>query len=412
MRISLMVLEILITIISNYYLILSLFGIMKFSKKNKITDPTIRFAAVVAAHNEEQVISGIIESLKNVNYPSNLLDIFIIADNCSDNTASISRKMGVNVFERKDTSIKGKGYALKWMFEKIYKMEKQYDSIAVFDADNLVSENFFIEMNDRFLQGAKVVQGYVDSKNPEDTWVTGAYSIAFWAANRFFQLARQNIKLSCQLNGTGFCVETQLLKDLGWEADSLTEDLEFSCKMVLNGYRVDWCYEAVVYDEKPLKLMDSLRQRKRWMQGFADMFGKYFFKLLKKSIVNLDFRAFDCAMYVFQPFTVLIFAVAYILSFIISITAPVYTGIEATVNFNFMNLTLKILGIVQFVYTPLVLLMDKKISFKIVISYLIYPLYTITWIPVTIAGIIDKNKKYWEKTVHTRNISIDEIKAS
>lgn len=403
-------LEIFITIVSNYYFILSVFGIVKTSKKRKYDKPITRFAAIIAAHNEEKVIAGIIDSLKNTDYPKELIDIYVIADNCSDNTASISRRMGVNVCERKDTSIKGKGYALKWMFDKIYRMDKQYDALAIFDADNLVSKNFFIEMDARYREGAKVIQGYVDSKNPHDTWITGSYSISFWAANRLFQLARQNIKLSCQLNGTGFCVDTALLKDIGWEAESLTEDLEFSCKLVLNGYRVDWCFDAVVYDEKPLRLKDSLRQRKRWMQGFADMFGKYFLKLIKKSITEFDFKAFDCAMYVFQPFTVLIFALVTILS----ITLPVdISSIESVVNTNYINIILKVLAVLQFLYIPLVLVIDKKINFRIIVCYLIlYQLFMLTWVPVTVAGMIDKNKKSWEKTVHTRNININEIKAS
>ena len=405
----LMLLEIFITIVTNYYFILSIFGIVRASKSKKYSRPTTKFAAIVAAHNEEKVIADIIESLKSVDYPSELLDIYVVADNCDDKTANISRKMGANVFERKDTSIKGKGYALKWMFDRINNLDKHYDALAIFDADNLVSSNFFLEMDKRYRKGAKVIQGYVDSKNPNDTWITGSYSISFWAANRLFQLARQNINLSCQLNGTGFCVDTELLNDVGWEADSLTEDLEFSCKLVLEGYRVDWCYDAVVYDEKPLKLVDSLRQRKRWMQGFSDVFSKYFFKLIKKSIVEFDFSAFDCAMYVFQPFIVLIYAAVTILS----IMLPINAGIASTVNQNFITITIRVLGLLQFLYIPIILIMDKKINFRIMVCYLmLYQFFMLTWVPITVAGIIDKNKKSWEKTAHTRSISINEMKAS
>jgi hypothetical protein len=298
MKKAFMILEVFIVIISNYYFILSLFGMFKSRKKRELSQPKTKFAAIVAAHNEEQVITGIIDSLKQVDYPKELLDIYIVADNCTDRTAEIARGMGsdINVYERRDTSIKGKGFALKWMFEKIYKMDKGYDAVAVFDADNLVSSNFFKAVNDRFLKGEKVVQGYCDSKNPYDTWITGSYAISYWTANRLFQLARQNIKLSCQLNGTGFCADIKTLQEVGWEAKSLTEDLELSCKLVLHDYRVDWCYDAVVYDEKPLSMTDSLKQRKRWMQGFSDMFSKYFFKLIKKSIAEFDFKAFALAI--------------------------------------------------------------------------------------------------------------------
>ncbi len=149
----------------------------------------------------------------------------------------------------------------------------------MFDADNLVHKNFLKEMNKKMCKGYKVVQGYLDSKNPEDTWITGSYSIAFWSCNRMFQLARYNLGLSSQLGGTGFCIDTDILKELGWGATCLTEDLEFSCKIILNGYKVGWAHDAIIYDEKPLTLGQSWRQRKRWMQGFADVSSRYFLSL-------------------------------------------------------------------------------------------------------------------------------------
>lgn len=137
-------------------------------------------------------------------------------------------------------------------------------------------------MNYKMLKGYKVVQGYIDSKNPNDSWITGSYSIAFWTTNRLFQLARTNLGLSNQIGGTGFCMDSKTLKELGWGATCLTEDLEFTCKLVLNGHKVGWAHNARVYDEKPLTLKQSWNQRKRWMQGFADVSSKFFTKLIKK----------------------------------------------------------------------------------------------------------------------------------
>lgn len=152
-------------VISMYFLFLSFFGLIKVKSKKK-KKPTTSFALVVAAHNEEKVISGIIDSLNRLDYPKELYDIFVIADNCTDNTARIARQCGAQVFERMDAEKRGKGYALEWMFNKLFSMKKQYDSVAVFDADNLVSKNFLSEINNKFLDGYKVVQGYLDSKNP------------------------------------------------------------------------------------------------------------------------------------------------------------------------------------------------------------------------------------------------------
>ncbi|STA92531.1 N-acetylglucosaminyltransferase [Clostridium cochlearium] len=277
------VFQIVVFLMTMYYFILSLFGLHKKDEVDgNLVKPEKTFALIVAAHNEETVIGHIIDSLKKLDYPDNLYDIFVIADNCTDDTAKISKKLDVNVFERNVPSKRGKGYALEWMFDKIFKMEKKYDAIAVFDADNLVSANFLKEMNAKLLDGYKVVQGYIDSKNPEDSWITQSYSISFWTANRLFQLARWNLGLSNQIGGTGFCMETDILKQLGWGATCLTEDLEFTCKLVLNGHKVGWSHNAIVYDEKPLTLKQSWSQRKRWMQGFADVSSRFFAKLMKK----------------------------------------------------------------------------------------------------------------------------------
>ena len=133
--------------------------------------------------------------------------------------------MGLDVYERFNKEQRGKGYALEWMFAKIFKMNKKYDVVAVFDADNLVSPDWIKEINSKMTEGYKVVQGYIDSKNPNDSWIATSYSVAFWSQNRMFQLARANVGLSNQIGGTGFAIDTNMLKELGWGATCLTEDL-------------------------------------------------------------------------------------------------------------------------------------------------------------------------------------------
>lgn len=454
-------------VITMYYLILSLFGLYKKEDKGaESCEPQKRFALLVAAHNEEMVIGKIVESLLEIDYPKEMYDIFVIADNCNDNTASIARKHNVNVFERNVTDKRGKGYALEWMFDKIFRMDKKYDAIAIFDADNLVSKNFLKEMNYKLLQGYKVVQGYIDSKNPHDSWITESYSIAFWSANRLFQLARANVGLSNQIGGTGFCMDTTILKELGWGATCLTEDLEFSCKLILNGHKVGWAHDAIIYDEKPLTLKQSWNQRKRWMQGFADVASRFFFKLMKKAVKEKDFVAFDCALYVVQPFVVLLLAVASILTVAQNSTAGGLNIFAINQKMNDLGLenVWKAFCIFQFLLTPFIMMKDKKLSkslfailsvyslnvfvythlieflgtqdfmiitfvhiaytiifllitymilgkhnFLMFFRYLLYGIYTLTWIPITIQGIMDKDNKEWSHTKHVRQISIQEV---
>lgn len=399
-------------VFSMYYLCISFFGLYRRKDKTSV-EPKKSFALLVAAHNEEKVIQDIIHSLQRLDYPKELYDIFVIADNCTDKTASKSRSAGAIVYERFNKTKRGKGYALEWMFDKIFKLDKKYDSVVIFDADNLASRNFLREMNKKLCEGYKVVQGYLDSKNPNDTWITGSYSIAFWTSNRMFQLSRRNLGLSNQLGGTGFCIDTDTLKELGWGATCLTEDLEFTCKLVLNGHKVGWAHDAVVYDEKPLTLSQSWWQRKRWMQGFADVASRYFFKLLKKSIVELDFTALDCALYSVQPIVIVVLGIAMLIDAVNKVLNFIS---NFNINMDFSNMiinrltiTILIISILQFMYTPIILILEKKLSFKVFLYYLVFPIYTITWLPISILGLLDKNNKEWSHTLHTRSINISDL---
>ena len=444
--------------ITSYFLILGLLGLFR-KKENKNYTPKNKFALLIAAHNEEVVIGSLIESMLKLDYPREMYDIFFFFDNCTDDTAKIARGYGVNVCERFAKDKRGKGYALEWMFAKLFDMKKQYDAIAIFDADNLVHKNFLKEINSKLQDGYKVVQGYIDSKNPEDSWISAAYSIAFWTQNRMFQLARANVGFSNQIGGTGFAIETNTLKKLGWGATCLTEDLEFTCKLVLNGEKVGWAHDAIIYDEKPLKLAQSWSQRKRWMQGFTDVASRYFFKLVKKSIVDRKFYMFDCALYVLQPFTTLMLGISAVLTLIQANTSGVNIFI---INYLFSDVAFKTFAVLQFIITPLILAIDKKVSKPFlfimalyssnvfIVPYLatnvdnwivswaigvgynigfllltgillgkknlvlffrfwLYGLYTITWIPITIQGILNKNNKEWSHTKHVRKIEICDV---
>jgi cellulose synthase/poly-beta-1,6-N-acetylglucosamine synthase-like glycosyltransferase len=229
-----------------------------------------------------------------------------------------------------------------------------------------------------------------------------------------FQLARNNLKLSNQLGGTGFAVDTEVLKKLGWGATCLTEDLEFTCKLVLNGYKVGWAHDAKIYDEKPLTLKASWNQRRRWMQGFADVYSRYFFKLLKKGIKEFNFVAIDCALYCIQPIMLILFSIAALITYAANIqnTFDIITHLSkyiAMFRLDLISLTIIIAFALQYIYTPFLLILDKRLNFKIFIYYLLYPLYSLTWLPISIQGIVHKNDKEWNHTKHTRSVDIADI---
>lgn len=387
-----------------YYFVLSMFGLYR-KQEIKILEPEKSFAIVVAAHNEENVIGPLLENLFLLDYPKKYFDVFVVADNCTDKTALIARNAGAIVYRRFNTEKRGKGYALEWMFHRLFKMKRQYDAIAIFDADNLVKENFLFEMNSKLCQGHKIVQCYLDSKNPFDTWVTNTFSIAFWVTNRLLQLARYNTgRLSNLLGGTGMCISTDVLKEFGWGATSLTEDLEFSMKALSHGIKTTWAHDAVVYDEKPLTFMQSWYQRKRWAQGQVDVAGRYFFPLIIKGIRERKMMYIDASIHLFQPALVMI-ATFFMMTNFISVLQPHYTHLFKLV----MPWTgWQILSAIQYLYPVAALALDR-LPWRAYVGLILYPVFIYSWIPIVFLGFLNRKDKQWSHTKHTRSISIEDV---
>lgn len=387
-----------------YYLIISMFA---WVKRKEVPchsfAPVNRFAVIIAAHNEQAVIANIVRNLMQISYPRHMYDIFVVADNCTDSTAKIAAENGAKVYERFDNEKRGKGHTLEWMFKRLFEIDEQYDAVCVLDADNLVSPNFLMEMNKHLCLGHEVVQGYLDSKNPTDSWISGNNSIAFWISNRLIQLPRYYLGLSCILGGTGFIISTRILKELGWGATCLAEDLEFSLKLVLKGKKVYWSHDAVIYDEKPLTIAQSWRQRKRWMQGHFDCSARFLKNLLLKGIKEKNMIPLDCALYLVQPLIVVVNGVGMVL------------GLGSTI-FNAFNdgysLSTILVTVVMFAFMYLSIMfviIEGKASVKILKYILLVPIYNLTWVPIIIQGFLDKDKKEWVHTLHTRSLDIDEV---
>jgi cellulose synthase/poly-beta-1,6-N-acetylglucosamine synthase-like glycosyltransferase len=411
LNIVLLVLQVAFWVVGIYYTITSLFGLAEKLRKrsDKFYMPEKKFAIFIPAHNEEIVINGIVENLKHINYPKELYEVYVVADNCSDQTAATARNAGATVLERFDSKDRGKGHALKWAFQAVLfnkNKRNHYDAAVIFDADNLVSKDFLLEMNNKLCSGFKVVQGYIDSKNPDDSWITMGYSLSFWNVNRLFQSARSFLGLSNEIGGTGFCMDVQVLKDMGWEATSLAEDLEFTAKLVLNDIKVGWAPKAIIYDEKPLTLAQSWKQRRRWMQGFADVCSRYFFKLLGKGIKEGSLTAIDCAIYTLQPYVLILSGIM----LIIPIMNKLFFDAELfIINTQLSPMLFVFIGILQLLLLPISLLVDKKLTWRAVLYYPAYALFCLTWIPIAIEGVLKMKNKEWSHTLHTRRLSIQEV---
>ena len=396
-------LQIIIFLFTIYYFVIGFCGMWR-RKEKKILTPQKSFAVIVAAHNEKAVIGQLITNLQELEYPKELYDIYVIADNCSDNTADIARDAGAIVCERTHTTKKSKGFALEWMFEKLFAMERQYDGVVIFDADNLVHPKFLLEMNNRLCKGDKIVQGYLDAKNPYDTWVAGTFAIAFWVIDHISHLAKTNIGLSAVLGGTGMCITTDVLKHHGWRATCLTEDMEFTMKSLAEGIKTTWAHDAIVYDEKPLTFRQSWNQRKRWAQGQFDVAHRFIPTMLREGFKRRDIRIWDGCLYLLQPHFLMVSTFFIIISYVQLMFPPFYTNI-----YNFMPSELMTAIMLGQYILPMIILLKIHAKLKAWFYLLLYPVFIYSWIPIIFLGFIHRNEHEWSHTQHTRALSYDEL---
>ena len=244
--------------------------------------PKNRFAILIAGRNEEKVIGELVKSIKAQDYPEELVDVFVIADNCTDSTADVARQAGAEVFVRNDKLVVGKSHALDFALNRIRVLygdedgRTDYAAYIVFDADNVLDPGFLAAMNRGFNQGYQVLTSYRNSKNYDSNWVSAGSGLWFLREAKFLSNARSMIGSSCAISGSGFLISADILEtNGGWIHHLLTEDIEFSTDCISNGIRIGYVPDAYIYDEQPTTMRDSWRQRMRWAKGFYQVLLKY-----------------------------------------------------------------------------------------------------------------------------------------
>ena len=261
----------------NAYYIIGLFLTRKFKPaKNKH-----KYAILIAARNEKNVIGNLIDSINKQDYDMKLVTTFVVADNCTDNTAQIARSHGAICYERFDNEHRTKGYALEFLLDRI---EEDYGRMSfegyfIFDADNLLNTDYISRMNDAFDSGEKIITSYRNTKNFDENWIASTYALHWIRSIRANHRARSVLHLATNIQGTGFLFTSEIVKN-GWHYTSLTEDRALTADAVAQGYQITYQDKAMFYDEQPTSLKVALRQRTRWSKGHLQAFvesGPYLF---------------------------------------------------------------------------------------------------------------------------------------
>ncbi len=361
-----------------------------------------RFAILIAARNEELVIGPLINSLLTQDYPSDLYDIWVVPNNCTDNTALAARNFGARVLEC-TAPVKSKGEVLRFAYNRL--RGRRYDAWLVFDADNVVDPRFLAEMNNARMAGARAAQGYRDSKNPYDTAVSGCSSIYYWMMDRFHNGGKAGLGVSAMIGGTGFMVTQALLDRLGgWRTETISEDLEITAQAVLAGERVAYVPRAITYDEQPLTWEQSFTQRRRWSSGTLQVAQRYLPALNEAQSRRPRLSLFDFEATLLLP--------AYQLAALAGLAC---TALSAALGGRTLlqALLLGLAGalgnlawaaLTATVAAGLVITLEGKWNRRLWKGLATYWLFLLTWLPITACSFWKKTT-VWEEIRHTRTVA-------
>jgi 1,2-diacylglycerol 3-beta-glucosyltransferase len=258
------------------------------------------FDVIVPAHNEELNIARTVASLLQMDWPKAFFRVIVVADNCSDATASVASQAGARVLERLDASLRGKGYALAHGFESSL-ADGFASAIVVVDADTEVSPNLLEAFATRIERGAKALQSHYGILNPSASWRTQLLCIANGAFHLVRSRAREHLGLSSGVRGNGWCVTHALLHEVPYKHFSLTEDTEFGIALGMAGCRVVYAGEAEVNADMAVTEKTARSQRQRWEQGRFQLVRSRTLPLLGAGLRRPSLVCLDLAMDLMVP---------------------------------------------------------------------------------------------------------------
>lgn len=287
----------------SYLAMLSILACLERNKKCTAATKTRRFVIVVPAYNEGEIIAGTINRLFQMEYPENKYDVIVIADNCTDATAAVAENEGAKIMVRKEPDQRGKGYALRWCFNKLIRDNdlNKYDAIVVIDADTIVMRNLLFVMNKYLEQGAEVIQGYLGVSSKPGVWTSEIIQIGFMLYNYVRPLGRRAVGFSGGLRGNAMCFSLAILESVPWNAYSLTEDLEYSIKLLLNDIDVVFAPEIIGYNVMPQNTKNAESQRERWEIGRYPVLAKYASKMFREAVKKRSPKILDAFIDLVMP---------------------------------------------------------------------------------------------------------------
>ena len=406
-----------------------------------------RFTLLIPAHNEELLLGAALSALQRLQYPRSLYEIVVIADNCTDRTASIARESGALALERFDAERVGKGYALEdtlaWLlseskreaaqaktaaesagnekaiasndsaetsaFEKggltlrsgpseagantAWQRAGRFDAVVVLDADTLVSPNLLAVFATALQNGQTIVQARYDVLNADDSWRTRLMRCALALAHVVKPLGRERLKLSDGLKGNGMCFAREVVVAVPWSGESITEDIEYTLRVCTMGYRVAFVPEACVWAQMPTTGAQAASQRQRWEGGRYRLLFQVAPRLLSESVRTRNRPLCDRAIELIVPPFAEMFALPALLGGLCALLARLCGWLSAGLLAEAWALILVLQAVYLFGG-----MWVARMPARVVLSLLFAPLYIVWKLGLYAIMAVGRSAVGWKRT--------------
>ena len=408
-----------------HFIIFGIVGVFT-KKKFPVSEKKLRYGILIPTRNEQNVIANLIDSIDKSDYPGDALHVFVVAHNCSDKTADVAREAGATVYEYNNPNECTKGYALKYLVDRIAKdyADEHFDGFFILDADNILDGQFISKMNDAYIANGErsVITSFRNSKNFGSNIMSALYGLYFVYGCRIESRGRTVLGCSTRVQGTGYIVPAKALEN-GWKYVTLTEDWEITADQIIGNTPVVYCDEAMFYDEQPMTWKIMWRQRLRWMRGhtlvFFQRFGdlvKELFKPKKKGGCTRKFSVYDITVNVL-PVGVITVCLG-LIEHTLYLLAPLFDN-SLSISQIYMEKLPEMIVTTALSYTATVLLtilvyileakrIPKVGGFVKVMSVLLLPLFTLLAVPMDVISLFCKNLG-WKPIPHIDTTDIEHV---
>ncbi len=290
---------ILAALASAWVALMAAWGTRRTHSSGSEDGPLLRLAVLIPAHDEESEIAVAVRSISRSRYPVDRFDVFVLADNCQDETAQRARESGATVWERREPTRRGKGYALNALIENLRALPG-YDGWVFFDADSRVHPDCLRALGAALARGERAVQGFYGSRSGQGPW-GGVAVLASRLFNGARPAGRARLGLSAGLRGNAMAFRPEIFDRHRWSDGALLEDWELALDLAQSGERVTFCREARVWARPAPSRRAAVEQRRRWEGARPRLIAQRWLTLVVHGLLGRNALALESALDLIIP---------------------------------------------------------------------------------------------------------------